>query len=419
LLVNFSALASMPPKKGGTAPLSKSEQKKKVKVVEDKTFGLKNKNKSKSVQKYVKGVETQHLGAQKKRDEERKAEKKRKEEEENERLRMEAQLFKPTVAKQTVPVGVDPKSLVCEFFKKGLCTKGDKCKFSHDIAQERKSEKIDLYTDRRDVGAEKLPEEDSMETWDQNKLESVVETRHGGENKQSNKTKIVCKYFLEAVENRKYGWFWTCPNGGDKCMYIHALPPGYVLKVKSKEPEEEVEEVPMEDILEEERTKLTTRTPLTLELFKRWKEDKRKEKVAKDKEAREKRDSDIKAGKVMRSGREMFVFNPELFIDDDDVMDTSGLEPEEEGPVIHIDATGTSISLNIENGETMENGKEEEGADNNSNEDNSDEHDEHRDEDDALAVGVEGVKIQEELFTEDLPDAEDDDEDEEQKMDEE
>ena len=40
----------------------------------------------------------------------------------------------------------------------------------------------------------------------------------------------ICKYFLEAVENSKYGWFWTCPNGGEQCSYRHALPKGYVLK---------------------------------------------------------------------------------------------------------------------------------------------------------------------------------------------
>ena len=40
----------------------------------------------------------------------------------------------------------------------------------------------------------------------------------------------ICKYFLEAVENSKYGWFWTCPAGGDQCNYRHALPAGYVLK---------------------------------------------------------------------------------------------------------------------------------------------------------------------------------------------
>ncbi len=40
----------------------------------------------------------------------------------------------------------------------------------------------------------------------------------------------ICKYFLDAVENNKYGWFWQCPNGGNNCMYRHALPPGFVLK---------------------------------------------------------------------------------------------------------------------------------------------------------------------------------------------
>jgi len=44
----------MPPKKA-----TKSEKKKAEKVIEDKTFGLKNKNKSKVVQNYIKGVQTQ------------------------------------------------------------------------------------------------------------------------------------------------------------------------------------------------------------------------------------------------------------------------------------------------------------------------------------------------------------------------
>ena len=39
-------------------------------------------------------------------------------------------------------------------------------------------------------------------------------------------TAIVCKYFLEAVEKKQYGWFWHCPNGGDACKYRHCLPEG-------------------------------------------------------------------------------------------------------------------------------------------------------------------------------------------------
>jgi len=37
--------------KGDAGPSKKTEMKKKEKIVEDKTFGLKNKNKSKAVQK--------------------------------------------------------------------------------------------------------------------------------------------------------------------------------------------------------------------------------------------------------------------------------------------------------------------------------------------------------------------------------
>lgn len=49
-------------------------------------------------------------------------------------------------------IGVDPKSILCEFFKVGQCTKGFKCKFSHDLNVQRKGEKIDIYSDKRDDG---------------------------------------------------------------------------------------------------------------------------------------------------------------------------------------------------------------------------------------------------------------------------
>ncbi len=47
--------------------------------------------------------------------------------------------------------GVDPKSIVCEFFRHGQCTKGNKCKFSHDLSVERKGPKISLFADQRDL----------------------------------------------------------------------------------------------------------------------------------------------------------------------------------------------------------------------------------------------------------------------------
>lgn len=48
---------------------------------------------------------------------------------------------------------MDPKSIVCEYFRHGQCTKGFKCKFSHDLSVERKTHKADLFTDRWAGGA--------------------------------------------------------------------------------------------------------------------------------------------------------------------------------------------------------------------------------------------------------------------------
>ncbi len=113
---------------------------------------------------------------------------------------------------------------------------------------------------------------DNMENWDENKLREVVQ-------KKGNKcqTEIICRFFLEAIETKKYGFFWECPNGGNQCHYRHALPPGYVFQSKKKKEDEEDEEdkPSLEDQLEDQRRALKTSTPLTLELFLKWKEDKR------------------------------------------------------------------------------------------------------------------------------------------------
>lgn len=136
------------------------------------------------------------------------------------------ELFKP-VQVQKVPFGVDPKTVICIFYKQGHCEKGRKCKFSHDLDAERKAAKKDLYTDSRDdkQDEEETKKKDTMDDWDEEKLRKVVLSKHGNPRTTTEK---VCKYFIDAVENQKYGWFWTCPNGGDKCMYKHSLPPGYV-----------------------------------------------------------------------------------------------------------------------------------------------------------------------------------------------
>ncbi|XP_044271700.1 zinc finger CCCH domain-containing protein 15 homolog isoform X1 [Tribolium madens] len=292
----------MPPKTKPAAPSKKTEQKKKEKVIEDKTFGLKNKKGAKQ-QKFIQQVEKQvKTGGHHpvKEDGGKKAEKEKKLKEQKEM----AILFK-TVQTQKVEKGTDPKSVVCSFFKQGQCGKGDKCKFSHDLSIERKAEKRSLYVDMRD------DEDETMENWDEQKLMEVIEKKHGKSGKMPT-TEIICKHFLEAVEKSKYGWFWQCPSG-EGCIYRHALPPGFTLK-KDKKKDDKRDEISLEDLIEKERAALgSTQTKVTLETFLAWKKRKIQEKKDAAKREEDKKRTDFKAGKqVGLSGREMFSFNPEL-----------------------------------------------------------------------------------------------------------
>ncbi|KAF2189734.1 zinc finger-containing protein [Zopfia rhizophila CBS 207.26] len=271
----------MAPKKG--------DQPKSQKVAVDKTFGMKNK-KGGAAQKQIKQIQAQQAAGKTPEQKRKEAEKAQREKEKKaaEEARKEvADLFKP-IQTQKVPFGVDPKTVLCQFFKKGNCEKGKRCKFSHDLAIERKAEKKSLYTDSRDKESEEEEKKkDGMENWDEEKLRNVVLSKHGNPRTTTDK---VCKYFIEAVENQKYGWFWTCPNGGDKCMYRHSLPPGFVLKTKEQRAAEKalmdkspLATLTLEDFLESERHKLTgTLTPVTTETFAKWKKERLDKKAAEE-----------------------------------------------------------------------------------------------------------------------------------------
>lgn len=341
----------MPPKAS-----TKSEKKEKAKIIEDKTFGLKNKNKSSKVSRYVAQVESQVKNAgskNAKREEElARARKEQKKLEEAAKAEL-AQIYKPVVQQQKVAFGVDPKTVLCAYFKAGQCSKGDKCKFSHDMNVERKSTKINLYADARDQAN---VAEDPMDTWDQSKLEQVVEKKHGPGIKTT--TDIVCKYFLEAIENKKYGWFWECPNGGDSCKYRHALPPGFVLKSQmAAKARDEDDSISLEEFLETERYRIKKETPVTAESFAKWKRDRKERQEADEKARASKREADYRAGRLagMVSGRDLFVYNPDLFKDDDEAMEVdytareaSDHEGDEKGQDDHVQVNDVSLFENLE-----------------------------------------------------------------------
>lgn len=124
----------MGPKKGQEVS-KKTKQKEQAKIIEDKTFGLKNKNKSKTVQSYIKGVEQTVKGGKGHKDvaqefEDKALKKKLKEEEAflNSLVKTVAAVKQAEVSDEE-----EKKNVLCEFFKQGFCEDGSKCKFSHDL----------------------------------------------------------------------------------------------------------------------------------------------------------------------------------------------------------------------------------------------------------------------------------------------
>ncbi|PWN98516.1 hypothetical protein FA09DRAFT_329569 [Tilletiopsis washingtonensis] len=306
----------MPPKKAD------KKQNAPKKVVEDKTFGMKNKKGAKA-QQQVKIIQQQQsqagktpaeMLAAKKREEEKKA---KLEAEKQRKKDMEDVL----IIQPKVPFGVDPKTITCEFWKAGKCEKSAaRCKFAHTNDASRKVEKKDLYTDMREgEGGEEDKKTDTMDKWDQAKLDRVVLSKHGNTKSTTDK---VCKFFLQAVEEGKYGWFWVCPNGGDDCFYKHRLPPGFVLKSQKREREEAEKalEISLEEFLETARHKLGSNlTPVTAETFAEWKRKRMDKKEAEEEAMANKKATQAAANKMAGlSGREMFTLNPDFYDDGDD-----------------------------------------------------------------------------------------------------
>lgn len=118
----------------------------------------------------------------------------------------------------------------------------------------------------------------------------------------------MCKFFIEAIETQKYGWFWECPNG-EKCQYRHALPPGFVLKSQRKALDDaaKANTITLEEFLEVERHKLGQNlTPVTPESFAVWKRTRMDKKQAESEAARKAKDVQHAAGKVSgMSGRDL------------------------------------------------------------------------------------------------------------------
>ena len=320
----------MGPKKSGGEVSKKAEQKKQEKIIEDKTFGLKNKNKSKTVQKYIKGVEQIVKGGKtsdKGKEFQEKAEKKKAREEEA----FLNSLYKTvkTIKQEELEEGQLSKNVLCAFFKAGCCEKGDECEFSHDVNVEFNQGNMDIYTDLRDVKS-KID----------NEVNKIAEEKEKKRSKVP-KSNIICKFFLDAVQRKVYGWKWECPNGDD-CHYKHCLPKGYVITTSKDKMQEEMsidDYINLEEQIDGERERISkSGTPVNDGTFLEWK----KKRDAFRKQGKE----DEEKKKKFQTGIQLFKSQVGLFKDDENAEDT--LEREEDKMV--EESKGEEDKQNNKNG---------------------------------------------------------------------
>eukprot|EP00768_Dysnectes_brevis_P008914 gnl/Dysnectes_brevis/845_a932_4301.p1 GENE.gnl/Dysnectes_brevis/845_a932_4301~~gnl/Dysnectes_brevis/845_a932_4301.p1 ORF type:complete len:378 (-),score=131.95 gnl/Dysnectes_brevis/845_a932_4301:111-1244(-) len=318
----------------------KSEEKGKARKIEDLTFGLKNKKKSKKVQQKIQAIKTQ-VGAEGRRPSaaskaQRIQENARKEKEKANQLMA---MMRASLKQPKVPPGMNAKDFMCVWNQHGCCHKGDKCRFSHDVKKKvvvvakKKVKKpkveelgtLDLFTDMREQRWEHIAKKKA--TASGRPIEEVREEVFAAQRAKvatQNFTDKICIHFMQACEERSIGWRWKCPNEEKTgyCQYRHFLPLGWVSRSeldarKRAALEKELDDPFVEEDIERRRQAIEHGTPVTPETFKAWKSARlirRAKEAAEKKAAAEKlakRSGDRKYAGL--SGRALFAIEPQLF----------------------------------------------------------------------------------------------------------
>ena len=172
---------------------------------------------------------------------------------------------------------------------------------------------FDIYTDLREARKNMSAESE---------INKIAEEKEKKRSKlpQSNIVIIyiiqVCKFFLEAVRKKVYGWKWECPNGED-CHYKHYLPKGYIITTQKDKAQEEMsldDYFDLEEQIDLERERIgKIGTPVNDATFAEWKK-------RRDEFRNQNKEDDDKKKKIL-TGMQLFKNQSNLFKDDDNAAD--------------------------------------------------------------------------------------------------
>jgi len=282
------------------APKANSVAGQKEKIAVDKTFGLKNKNKSKVVQKYIKHITQTTTG-----DTNAARNKAVQEKEAKTKAAGSSALMASLFNLQTDKKGkaYDPKAkAVAKKAEEEALAAGRKVKdeIKKDII-EGIANTIRLTDPKKGI---------RMSEMGGHPIIQALKTKHADTFKT-----IQLMLFIKAHDQV----FWT-----DDANSTNPI----IRCQEDVDAETGPDERTIEEIVEEKRRNLTgAGTPVTPETFKAWKEKKAKEKA--EREEREKADEKKKAGKnvtSIMSGRELFSYDASLFKDDEDAASDTDLQ---------------------------------------------------------------------------------------------
>lgn len=305
--------------------------KEKEKIAVDKTFGMKNKNKSKVVQKYIKAITSNVCGAPKggKEDADRK-----------ERENKEKDLAKKALMNSLFNMSTDKKGRAFD----PVAKKKAKQQEEEAIAAGKQMKE----TVRKEV------------------IEGIANTIRLTNPKGIRMSELGGHAIIQALKDKHADTFKIL----SLLLFIKANPETFwVDDAESTNPsircqadvDEEIDpdERPIEEIIEEKRRALPPGgTPVTLETFKAWKETREAQRLAKA-EA-DSKEASKKAGKLVGlSGRDLFTFDSSLFVDDDEAV--SADEYDERSEV--DDEEGDGLTKGVERDESDGEGAEKNPAD--------------------------------------------------------